>query len=37
MCYTGDILDPKKDKYTAEILCGPCEGAGAPWGPRAGD
>ena len=36
MCYTGDILDPSKDKLHPEILCGPCQGAGAPWRPYAG-
>ena len=28
ICYTGDILDPKRDKYTLELLRRPGEGAG---------
>ncbi len=36
MCYTGDMLDPSKDKYTLKYYVGPCQGAGAPWRPYAG-
>ena len=34
VCYTGDILDPTRDKYTPQVLCRLCQGARAPRHPH---
>ncbi len=35
ICYTGDITDPKRDKYPLEYYVKACQRAGASRGPYA--